>query len=207
MRETEGGRGMAELTAITGSRDVAECRDGLDHRASSDSPLHPLSSFTKIRLESMDVTIFDASLAAIIYKISPPPPNKWLRLDGACTMGFLTRRRAHTLILCRCSSKYTLPPGPRAWPLIGNLNLIGPLPHHSFHKLSARYDPLMSLRFGFVPVVVSSSVDAARLILQTKDTDLIARPRTAASKFTAAYNNSSILWSPYSDYWRQGCQR
>ncbi|TVU46950.1 hypothetical protein EJB05_06524, partial [Eragrostis curvula] len=98
--------------------------------------------------------------------------------------------------------KYKLPPGPLPWPVIGNLNLIGPLPHHSLHQLSARYGPLMSLRFGSVPVVVGSSVDAARLILKTHDLDFIDRPTTAAGKYTS-YNNSSMLWSTYGDYWRQ----
>ncbi|GJN31540.1 hypothetical protein PR202_gb19951 [Eleusine coracana subsp. coracana] len=94
-----------------------------------------------------------------------------------------------TTVLNRRSklNKYKLPPGPRPWPVIGNLNLIGPLPQHSLHKLSAQYGPLMSLRFGFVPVVVGSSVDAARSILKTNDLAFIDRPRTAAGKYTS-YN-------------------
>ncbi|KAF8772528.1 hypothetical protein HU200_005485 [Digitaria exilis] len=102
----------------------------------------------------------------------------------------------------RNRKSYNLPPGPRAWPVIGNLNLMGPLPHHSLYKLSSRYGPLMSLRFGFVPVVVGSSVGAARSILKTNDLAFIDRPMTAAGKYTA-YNNSNMLWSPYDDYWRQ----
>ncbi|KAK3151674.1 hypothetical protein QOZ80_3AG0249070 [Eleusine coracana subsp. coracana] len=107
-----------------------------------------------------------------------------------------------TVLNRRKLNKYKLPPGPRPWPVIGNLNLIGPLPQHSLHKLSAQYGPLMSLRFGFVPVVVGSSVDAARSILKSNDLAFIDRPRTAAGKHTS-YNNSSMLWSPYDDYWRQ----
>nr|CAB3467634.1 unnamed protein product [Digitaria exilis] len=60
----------------------------------------------------------------------------------------------------------------------------------------------MSLRFGLVPVVVGSSVDAARSILKTNDLAFIDRPMTAAGKYTA-YNNSNMLWSQYDDYWRQ----
>uniref|UniRef100_A0A804LKQ0 trimethyltridecatetraene synthase n=1 Tax=Zea mays TaxID=4577 RepID=A0A804LKQ0_MAIZE len=80
----------------------------------------------------------------------------------------------------RSTRKYRLPPGPRPWPVIGNLNLIGPLPHHSVHELSKRYGPLMSLRFGSFPVVVASSIDTARLILKTHDLAFIDRPQTAA---------------------------
>ncbi|RCV44717.1 hypothetical protein SETIT_9G396900v2 [Setaria italica] len=103
----------------------------------------------------------------------------------------------------RPTRKYNLPPGPRPWPVIGNLNLIGPLPHHSIHDLSARYGPLMSLRFGSSPVVVGSSVETARFFLKTHDLAFIDRPRTAAGKHTT-YNYSGLFWSPHGAYWRQG---
>ena len=107
----------------------------------------------------------------------------------------------------RCSSssssrEYRLPPGPRPWPVIGNLNLLGSLPHRSIHALSARHGPFMSLRFGSVPVVVGSSVDAARFFLKTNDASFIDRPKMASGKHTA-YDYSDIVWSPYGAYWRQ----
>lgn len=100
------------------------------------------------------------------------------------------------------SRKYKMPPGPRPWPVIGNLNLIGALPHRSIHALSARHGAFMSLRFGSVPVVVGSSVEAARFFLRTSDTSFIDRPRMAAGKYTA-YDYSDIVWSPCGAYWRQ----
>ncbi|KAL6649969.1 hypothetical protein ACP70R_014193 [Stipagrostis hirtigluma subsp. patula] len=127
------------------------------------------------------------------------PP--WTSLLGAvlATALFLVtvlRRSGNT------RRKYNLPPGPRPWPVIGNLNLIGELPHRSVHELSARYGPLMSLRFGSVPVVVGSSVDAARFILKTHDVSFIDRPKMASGRYTA-YNFSDLVWSPYGAYWRQ----
>lgn len=100
------------------------------------------------------------------------------------------------------SRKYKMPPGPRPWPVIGNLNLIGALPHRSIHALSARHGAFMSLRFGSVPVVVGSSVETARFFLRTSDTSFIDRPRMAAGKYTA-YDYSDIVWSPCGAYWRQ----
>jgi hypothetical protein len=101
------------------------------------------------------------------------------------------------------SRKYNLPPGPRPWPVIGNLNLIGPLPHRSVHELSKRYGPVISLRFGSLPVVVvGSSVDMARFFLKTHDLAFIDRPRTVSGRYTG-YNYSDMLWSPYGAYWRQ----
>ncbi|GLT56028.1 hypothetical protein SLA2020_291010 [Shorea laevis] len=93
-------------------------------------------------------------------------------------------------------------PGPKPWPIIGNLNLIGPLPHRSLHALSQKYGPLMQLRFGSFPVVVGSSVEMAKVFLKTHDVVFAARPKTAAGKYTT-YNYSDITWSPYGPYWRQ----
>uniref|UniRef100_A0A2P2PI79 Cytochrome P450 71A1-like n=1 Tax=Rhizophora mucronata TaxID=61149 RepID=A0A2P2PI79_RHIMU len=107
-------------------------------------------------------------------------------------------------LLCRHlrRRKLNLPPGPKAWPVIGNLNLIGPLPHRSLHSLSRKYGPLMRLKFGSFPVVVASSVDMARAILKTHDATFAGRPKIAAGKYTT-YNYSDITWSPYGPYWRQ----
>uniref|UniRef100_A0A0D9XE53 Uncharacterized protein n=1 Tax=Leersia perrieri TaxID=77586 RepID=A0A0D9XE53_9ORYZ len=102
----------------------------------------------------------------------------------------------------RSSRRYNLPPGPKPWPIIGNLNLVGTLPHRSIHDLSKKYGPIMSLRFGSFPVVVGSSVEMAKFFLKTHDVVFTDRPKTAAGKHTT-YNYSDITWSPYGAYWRQ----
>ncbi|KAI5665391.1 hypothetical protein M9H77_15244 [Catharanthus roseus] len=95
-----------------------------------------------------------------------------------------------------------LPPGPKPWPIIGNLNLIGPLPHRSIHQLSKKYGPIMQLKFGSFPVVIASSVEMAKIFLKTMDANFTGRPKTAAGKYTT-YNYSDIAWAPYGPYWRQ----
>uniref|UniRef100_A0ACD5XSG8 Uncharacterized protein n=1 Tax=Avena sativa TaxID=4498 RepID=A0ACD5XSG8_AVESA len=102
----------------------------------------------------------------------------------------------------RRSRKYNLPPGPKAWPIIGNLNLIGTLPHRSIHALAKQYGPLVQLQFGSFPVVVGSSVEMAKFFLKTHDVVFTDRPKTAAGKHTT-YNYCDITWSPYGAYWRQ----
>ncbi|XP_047328821.1 trimethyltridecatetraene synthase-like [Impatiens glandulifera] len=96
----------------------------------------------------------------------------------------------------------SLPPGPKPWPIIGNLNLIGPLPHRSIHELTLKYGPIMQLKFGSFPVVVGSSVEMAKVFLKTMDANFVGRPNFAAGKYTT-YNYSNITWSPYGSYWRQ----
>ncbi|KAI8019614.1 Trimethyltridecatetraene synthase [Camellia lanceoleosa] len=99
----------------------------------------------------------------------------------------------------RCTS----PPGPKPWPIIGNLNFIGPLPHQSLHKLSQKYRHVMQLKFGSYSVVVASSAEMAKQFLKTHDHIFASRPAIVAGKYTT-YNYSNITWSPYGLYWRQG---
>ncbi|GMI77871.1 TRANSPARENT TESTA 7, CYTOCHROME P450 75B1 [Hibiscus trionum] len=102
----------------------------------------------------------------------------------------------------RRGRKLNSPPGPKPWPIIGNLNLIGSLPHRSIHALSLKYGPLMQLKFGSFPVVVASSAEMATAVLKTNDVIFTDRPQIAAGKYTT-YNYSNITWAPYGPYWRQ----
>ncbi|KAL4555934.1 hypothetical protein LXL04_038568 [Taraxacum kok-saghyz] len=98
--------------------------------------------------------------------------------------------------------KLNPPPGPKPWPIIGNLNLIGTLPHRSIHDLSQKYGEIMQLKFGSFNVVVGSSAAMAKVFLKTMDVNFACRPKTAAGKYTT-YNYSNMTWSPYGPYWRQ----
>ncbi|KAL0351283.1 UNVERIFIED_CONTAM: Trimethyltridecatetraene synthase [Sesamum calycinum] len=94
------------------------------------------------------------------------------------------------------------PPGPNPWPIIGNLNLIGPIPHQSLHFLSQKYGEIMQLKFGKFPVVVASSPHMAKQFLRVHDTVFASRPALAAGKYIS-YNYSDMTWAPYGPYWRQ----
>ncbi|KAL7156203.1 hypothetical protein ABFS83_03G127900 [Erythranthe nasuta] len=94
------------------------------------------------------------------------------------------------------------PPGPKPWPIIGNLNLVGPIPHQSFHFLSQKYGEIMQLNFGKFPVVIASSPEMAKQFLRVHDTVFASRPPLAAGKYTA-YNYSDMTWAPYGPHWRQ----
>jgi len=99
--------------------------------------------------------------------------------------------------------KQKYPPGPKPWPIIGNLNLVGSIPHLSFHHLAQKYGEIMQLKFGSLPVVVVSSPEMAKEILQTHGDTFASRPAFAAGKYTA-YNYSDMTWAPYGPFWRLG---
>nr|WET52762.1 cytochrome P450 92B64 [Callicarpa americana] len=94
------------------------------------------------------------------------------------------------------------PPGPKPWPIIGNFNLIGSLPHQSLHVLSQKYGDIMLLKFGKFPVVIASSPNMAKQFLRVHDTNFASRPALAAGKYTA-YNYSDVIFASYGPHWRQ----
>ncbi|WZY69488.1 hypothetical protein YC2023_001728 [Brassica napus] len=69
-------------------------------------------------------------------------------------------------------------------------------------KLSEKYGPLMSLKFGNVPTVVASSPETVKDVLKTFDADCCSRPYlTYAARIS--YNLNDLAFSPYSKYWRE----
>ncbi|KAI9088064.1 hypothetical protein K1719_030041 [Acacia pycnantha] len=93
------------------------------------------------------------------------------------------------------------PPGPLAWPVIGNLHLLGTLPHRSLHSLAKRCGPIMSLRLGQVPAVVVSSPEAAELFLKTHDVVFASRPKSQSAE-VLSYGSKGMVFSEYGPYWR-----
>ncbi|KAF8104557.1 hypothetical protein N665_0171s0061 [Sinapis alba] len=95
-------------------------------------------------------------------------------------------------------SKWKLPPGPKKLPIIGNLHQLHELPPRN---LSQHYGPVMLLRFGFVPVVVISSKEAAEEVLKIHDLDCCSRPETAGTR-KISYNFKDIGFAPYGEEWK-----
>ncbi|CAN0902704.1 (S)-N-methylcoclaurine 3'-hydroxylase isozyme 1 (Fragment) [Linum grandiflorum] len=90
-----------------------------------------------------------------------------------------------------------LPPGPKPWPIIGNLLQLTNKPHISLNSFSKFYGPLMSLRLGSQLLVVASSPSAAAEILRTHDRLLSARfvPIVVPSSISEL-DRKAIIWAP-----------
>ncbi|KAK9070136.1 hypothetical protein SSX86_010536 [Deinandra increscens subsp. villosa] len=68
-----------------------------------------------------------------------------------------------------------LPPGPRPWPIIGNMHQMAKNPHIVAANFAKKYGPLISLRLGTRLLVVASSPEAAMEVLRTQDRHLSGR--------------------------------
>ncbi|KAK7314526.1 hypothetical protein VNO77_33052 [Canavalia gladiata] len=93
------------------------------------------------------------------------------------------------------------PPGPKTLPIIGNLNMLGKLPHRNLQALATKYGPIMSLKLGQVPAIVVSSPETAELFLKTHDIAFASRPKTQSSKYIS-YGSKGLVFSEYGAYWR-----
>ncbi|KAK9082677.1 hypothetical protein Scep_029148 [Stephania cephalantha] len=100
------------------------------------------------------------------------------------------------------SKKTNLPPSPPKFPFIGNFYQMGDLLHHSFRDLSRKYGPIMLLHLGHTPVLVISSAEMAREIMNNHDSVFTNRPALTAAQIIL-YKCQDIGYAPYGEYWKQ----
>ncbi|PIM97815.1 Cytochrome P450 CYP2 subfamily [Handroanthus impetiginosus] len=110
-----------------------------------------------------------------------------------------------TLILTsnsRARKSSRLPPGPKPFPIIGNILALGSKPHQSLAKLSQKYGPIMSLKLGSRTTVVVSSPEIAKIVLQKHDLAFSSRTVPSAGQ-TLNHHKFSMLWLPVEHQWRK----
>ncbi|KAJ4721720.1 putative Cytochrome P450 [Melia azedarach] len=95
------------------------------------------------------------------------------------------------------------PPGPPGLPLIGNIHQFDSSnPQRYLWNLSKQYGALMSLRLGFVPVLVVSSAKMAKEIMKAHDLQFSSRPVFLGQQ-KLSYKCSDLGFAPYNDYYRE----
>lgn len=97
-----------------------------------------------------------------------------------------------------------LPPGPRPWPVVGNILQLagsGGAPHQSFAKLAEKYGGVMTLHLGSMTTVVISSEEAARGMFKNHDVVLAGRKIYESMKGDIG-NEGSLITAQYGPHWR-----
>lgn len=94
-----------------------------------------------------------------------------------------------------------LPPGPKGWPIIGALPLLGSMPHVTLANLAKKYGPVMYLKMGTCDMVVASTPTAARAFLKTLDLNFSNRPPNAGATHLA-YNSQDMVFADYGPRWK-----
>ncbi|XP_024519339.1 cytochrome P450 703A2 [Selaginella moellendorffii] len=100
------------------------------------------------------------------------------------------------------SSSPPLPPGPRGWPIIGNLLDVGTVPHEGMMKLTRAYGPLVYLRLGAIPHVVSDDPAIIKEFLKIQDHIFASRPGNVILAELLTYGGKDIGFAPYGAHWR-----
>ncbi|OMO79261.1 Cytochrome P450 [Corchorus olitorius] len=128
----------------------------------------------------------------------PLDPYLLRELLSAVILFFITRYFIASLL--RRSTR-TLPPGPKGWPVVGALPLLGSMPHVTLAKLAQKYGPVMHLKMGTCDMVVASTPDAARAFLKTLDLNFSNRPPNAGATHLA-YNSQDMVFADYGPRWK-----
>ncbi|NXR67145.1 CP1A4 protein, partial [Rhadina sibilatrix] len=93
------------------------------------------------------------------------------------------------------------PPGPRGYPVLGNVLELRRDPHLALTRLSRRYGDVMEVRIGSRPVLVLSGLDTIRQALVKQGEDFMGRPDLYSFRFVA--DGQSLAFSPDSgEVWR-----
>ncbi|KAH7836502.1 hypothetical protein Vadar_002148 [Vaccinium darrowii] len=123
-----------------------------------------------------------------------------LREIATATLVFLlTRLFLGSLLLLKPTRK--LPPGPKGWPVIGALPLLGTMPHVALSQMAKKYGPIVYLKMGTCDMVVASTPDSARAFLKTLDMNFSNRPPNSGSTHMA-YNAQDLVWAGYGPRWK-----
>ncbi|KAJ7527815.1 hypothetical protein O6H91_16G078000 [Diphasiastrum complanatum] len=98
--------------------------------------------------------------------------------------------------------KLNLPLSPPAWPIIGHLHLLGPLPHQALSEQAQKHGPLLFLWLGSVPTIVASNASTARECLRTYDQIFASRPAKTESVQILSSNHIDMGWTDHGPLWR-----
>ncbi|NXS60201.1 CP1A4 protein, partial [Brachypteracias leptosomus] len=93
------------------------------------------------------------------------------------------------------------PPGPRGYPILGNVLELRKDTHLALTRLSQKYGDVMEIRIGSRPVLVLSGLDTIRQALVKQGEDFMGRPDLYSFQYIS--NGQSLAFSPDSgEVWK-----
>ncbi|NWS48524.1 CP1A5 protein, partial [Probosciger aterrimus] len=93
------------------------------------------------------------------------------------------------------------PPGPRAFPILGNVLELRKDPHVALTRLSQRYGDVMEVRIGTRPMLVLSGLGTIKQALVKQGEDFLGRPDLYTFRYTL--DGQSLTFSPDSgEVWK-----
>ncbi|MED6223704.1 hypothetical protein PIB30_076680 [Stylosanthes scabra] len=96
--------------------------------------------------------------------------------------------------------RFKLPPGPRPWPVVGNLYDIKPVRFRCFAEWAQSYGPIISVWFGSTLNVIVSNSELAKEVLKEHDQQLADRHRSrSAAKFSR--DGKDLIWADYGPHY------
>ncbi|GLT95652.1 hypothetical protein SLE2022_133200 [Rubroshorea leprosula] len=96
--------------------------------------------------------------------------------------------------------RFKLPPGPRAWPIVGNLYDIKPVRFRCYADWAREYGPIISVWFGSTLNVIVSNTELAKEVLKEHDQQLANRHRTrSAARFSR--DGKDLIWADYGPHY------
>ncbi|XP_078579510.1 cytochrome P450 2U1-like [Branchiostoma floridae x Branchiostoma japonicum] len=116
----------------------------------------------------------------------------FLAATCVCLLAYLYLRRPRNL-----------PPGPRGWPLLGNLPMLSKSAFLSatLMELSKQYGDVMTIWMGRVPAIVLTGHETIRNALVKRAEDFSSRKAPPAQAM--AGRDKGVLQAPYGPHWKQ----
>ncbi|XP_059653671.1 cytochrome P450 98A2-like [Cornus florida] len=96
--------------------------------------------------------------------------------------------------------RFKLPPGPRPWPIVGNLYDIKPVRFQCFAEWSQSYGPIMSVWFGSRHYVIVSNSKLAEEVLKHNDQQLADRHRSRSAA-RMSRDGKDLIWADYGPHY------
>ncbi|KAF8403512.1 hypothetical protein HHK36_011616 [Tetracentron sinense] len=94
-----------------------------------------------------------------------------------------------------------MPPGPKGWPVVGNIFELSWACHETFTVLARKYGPVMTIRIGSMNAVVISSKETAEEMYKGHDVHLAGRKIYESMRGKYGYDGSLIM-AQYGSEWR-----